>query len=336
MVDAEPNRHGTEKSFDGHPFLDAEQLICHLKSRGVTFELCSETDAAAYLDYANNYLRTASYRKLYPKRIEGNQINSYINLDFGSLVALSSFDRQLRETFLAISVDVEHFARIKVLRRAIAEWEDGYAIVNDFYENLNHQRRHAIEGNLIKRSRNDDKRDAYAGDLIAHYKHNMPAWVLLEVLEFGAFLTFYKFCAERWGENQMEQEHYVLKSVKALRNATAHNHCIINGFAPNAPGPDYHTNVLITNALNAAGLHRTKSRRAKLANLRIAQIAATLYALDSICTGEHTKNRHAESLRALRSRYGELLPTIRPTNSLASFFGFLWKLVDIWAPCLAQ
>lgn len=160
----------------------------------------------------------------------------------------------------------------------------------------------------------------------------MPVWVLLEVLDFGMFLTFYKFCAERWGDTQMEQEHYVLKSVKALRNATAHNHCVINGFAPNAPVPDYHTNTLITDALNAAGVRRTKSRRSKLANLRVTQIAATLYALDAICTGKTTKMRHAKSLEALRRRYEELLPAIRPTNSLVSFFEFLWKLVDVWAP----
>lgn len=218
MTSAEPSKGNIQKGPDARPFLTAEQLVCHLKARGVTFEQCSEKEAADYLDYSNNYLRTASYRKLYPRQVEGDRVGDYINLDFGSLVALSSLDRQLRETFLAISVDIEHFARVKVLRRAIAEDEDGYSIVHDFYESLNHQRERAIRGGLAKRGRNDSERDTYAGDLIAHYEQDMPVWVLLEVLEFGPFLTFYKFCAERWSDPQMEQEHYILKSVKALRN----------------------------------------------------------------------------------------------------------------------
>ena len=332
MVELLASGWNAAKSPLERPFLTPEQLVEHLKARGVTFQLCSEADAVHYLDNDNNYLRTASYRKLYPRQLEGGCIGDYVNLDFGSLVALSSLDRQLREVFLAISVDVEHFARVKVLKRAITEGEDGYGIVGDFYASLNHKREHSIKGDLAKRSRDDGERDAYAGDLIAHYRDDMPIWVLMEVIEFGTFLTFYKFCAERWGDTEMEQEHYVLKSVKALRNATAHNHCVINGLAPEAPVSDYHTNALITEALNAAGMRRTKSRRAKLANLRMAQMAATLYALHAICTGRNTAERHAERLAALRVRYEELLPEIRPTNSLVSFFGFLWRLVDIWAP----
>lgn len=332
MEKSETNERNEPKSPAERPFLTSQQLVERLKAQGVTFRLCSETEATRYLDNENNYLRTASYRKLYPRQLEGGHIGDYINLDFGSLMALSSLDRQLREVFLAISVDVEHFARVKILRQALAKGEDGYAVVRDFYTSLNHKREHSIKGDLAKRSRDDGERDAYAGDLIAHYHDDMPVWVLIEVIEFGTLLTFYKFCAGRWYDAKMEQEHYVLKSVKALRNAAAHNHCVINGFAPGTPAPDYHTNALITEALNAAGMRRTKSRRAKLANLRVAQMAATLYALNAICTGHATVNRHAQRLAALRARYEDLLPIIRPSNSLVSFFEFLWELVDIWAP----
>ena len=47
MADAEPNKHGAVKDFDSRPLLNAGQLVCHLKSRGVIFELHSETDAVA-------------------------------------------------------------------------------------------------------------------------------------------------------------------------------------------------------------------------------------------------------------------------------------------------
>lgn len=82
----------------------------------------------------------------------------------------------------------------------------------------------------------------------------------------------------------------------------------------------------------AAGLPRTKSRHAKLKNLRVAQMAATLYAESALFTREATRAGRARALKGLRDCYEELLPTIRPTNTTASSFIFVWKLVDTWAP----
>lgn len=91
------------------PLLSATELVAHLKSKGVTFDLCSETDAAAYLTDTNNYLRAASYRKLFPTQIERSRVGQYINLDFAYLIELSSVDRKLRDAMLGIVIDVEHF-----------------------------------------------------------------------------------------------------------------------------------------------------------------------------------------------------------------------------------
>lgn len=77
------------------------------------------------------------------------------------------------------------------------------------------------------RSSDGERHDIYAGDLIAHHMGDMPVWVFQEVIDFGTFVGFYLFCAGRWEDDEMLQEHYALKSVKALRNATAHNHVAI-------------------------------------------------------------------------------------------------------------
>ena len=130
----------------------------------------------------------------------------------------------------------------------------------------------------------------------------------------------------------MLQEHYALKSVKALRNAAAHNHCIVNGFVQTAEPAGYATPEAITDALNAAGVGRTKARRAKLSNLRMAQMAATLWCVGSLCTRASTVRRHAERLRQLRDAYERNLDRYALNSSLVSFFDFLWKLVDIWIP----
>lgn len=84
-----------------------------MNSKGITFNLCSEEGAADYLARANNYLRTASYRKLFPRQVDGLHVGEYVNLDFEHLRALSRIDRCLREALLLATADVEHFAKIK-------------------------------------------------------------------------------------------------------------------------------------------------------------------------------------------------------------------------------
>ena len=279
----EVNNPSAPEAQHDDPLLTVPEQIERLKEKGITFSLCTEEEAADYLRFGNNYLRTQSYRDLYPRQVEGPNVGDYINLDFADLVSLSSLDRQLRETFLAITVDVEHFAKMKLLRLMEEKDEDGYAILDDFYASLNHVGRNAIQGSFNKRSRPDEGHDTYVGDLIAHTKDDMPMWVFLEVSDFGLFVDFYLFCANRWDDSTMVQEHYALKSVKALRNAAAHNHCVVNGFVQSAQSAEYTTPEVITEALNAAGMARTKARRAKLSNLRMAQIAASLYCLDAYC-----------------------------------------------------
>ncbi|MBQ9002442.1 MAG: Abi family protein [Eggerthellaceae bacterium] len=327
MEQIDPTERNRDKSM-----LTVDQQVARLKAKGVTFNLCSEEEAAELLLLGNNYLRLTSYRKLYERKAEGPDAGAYVNLDFGDLAVLSSLDRQLREAFLALTVDVEHFAKMKVLFNVEAHDEDGYRIVTDFYASLNHTGRNAIQGAMRARSRDGERRDAYAGDLIAHHSADMPAWVFLELIDFGTFVGFYLFCADRWDDETMRQEHYILKSVKALRNATAHNHCIVNGFTQSAAVAGYPTNSLIVESMNERGIPRTKSRRAKLSNLRIAQMAASLYALSALCKRGPTMRRNAERLAALRKSYEAALPQFHRNSTIVSFFDFLFRLVDIWVP----
>ncbi len=322
---------------NGHmkPALTVTQQISHLKSQGVTFKLIDESEAARYLAEANNYLRTRSYRVLFSRQTEGTHIGEYVNLDFADLVALSRIDRQMREVFLLACIDVEHFSKMRVLRLCKERHEDGYAIVSSFAAQLSHNERNHLLGALRARASEGKRHDIYSGDLIAHYLDDMPVWVLLEALEFGPFTNFYLFCADRWNDETMRQEHYVLKSVKALRNACAHDSCIANGLTTAGERTGYAPNLLITNSLNDHGIHNSRSRRTKLRNLRVAQIAALLWSLSAFCTRDSTLERHAmrfarfrESFEANRERFGNN----DDANAFVSYFEFIWKLIDTWVP----
>ena len=315
------------------PLLTVEQQIAHMKAKGITFDLCGEDEAAVYLRDANNYLRAASYRKLYPRRIGGEHDREYIGLDFQDLVELSAIDRRLREEVLSIVVDVEHFAKMRLLSRCEAEGEDGYSIVANYLASVSLGYRSRIEGSLERRAAPGASHDEYSGDLILRYRETgYPIWVLLEVVEFGVLVDLWRFCADRWLDSRMRDEHFVLKSVKAVRNAVAHNSLVVNGFGTGAARTGFQPSRLISVSLNACGVKNTKSRRAKLSNLRMAQLAATLWSLDEFCARPSTRRRHAARLAEVR-KYAEGCGVLdRCGDGTASFFSFLWELVDIWAP----
>lgn len=218
------------------------------------------------------------------------------------------------------------------LRTAEGRGEDGYAMVSDFVASMRRRDRNCLTGDLNARGRDDGGHDTYSGDLLAHYSGDMPVWVFLEVVSFGTLANFWLYCSRRWSDPVMEQQHYALKSVKALRNVTAHGHCIVNGLTHASEVADYHTNDLITESLNEHGMRRTKSRRAKLANLRIAQMAATLYMLGALPVTEGARTRNASRLSALRATYEGSAGRWRRNSTISSFFEFLWKFVGIWLP----
>ncbi|WP_233861663.1 hypothetical protein [Eggerthella lenta] len=49
------------------PKLTVEEQIEHLKSKGVTFELCDEGEASRILSEQDHYFRLAAYRVLFPR-----------------------------------------------------------------------------------------------------------------------------------------------------------------------------------------------------------------------------------------------------------------------------
>jgi abortive infection bacteriophage resistance protein len=312
------------------PMLTVGEQIEHLKSRGVKFELCSEDAAAFYLEHANNYLRVAAYRKLYPRQVDGPNPGAYINLDFEDLIELSSIDRRLREALLAASIDVEHFAKMELLRRCDEHGEDGYSIISEYLNSLSPRRRDRLEASLNARGGSGGAHDEYSGGLISHYAGEYPIWVFLEVIDFGTFADLWRFCALRWADKQMKSEHYVLKSVKALRNACAHNSLLVNGFSHGAPRASYQPPRLVSDSLNRHGVKNTKARREKLGNLRMSQIAATLCSVDAYCSLESTVNRHSAHFATVRE-YAERCGVLsRASGDVVSFFEFMWKLVDVW------
>lgn len=229
------------------------------------------------------------------------------------------------------TLDIEHFAKVKVLDRITSNpQEDGYAIVEDFITGLPERFRDGLNSEL--RSRGSSRSgDPYCGALIASYRRDMPVWVLLEVIPFGTFLAFYRFCSERWDDRLMLDEYYLMKKVKSVRNASCHGSCIINGFRPGVQS-QFGTARLVTEALSEGGVCKSKNRSAKLANPAMQQLVTTLYAYFAMVDSEDARLRTARALQALKERFMEHQCWFAKRNALVSFIQFVGRVIDIWFP----
>lgn len=219
----------TESDYHRKPKASSHQLVQKLKQDlGVSFHYCDEETAEAYMLESNNFLRVASYRKNFAK----DQSGHYIGLDFGCLRELADLDRELRTTLLGLCLDTEHYLKVKLLADIEEDpTTDGYDIVREFLS----RNRAAITQMEMNAS------GAFTADLLEKYFtvsghrgeenrpildfNDCPAWVLVEVLNLNHLVKFYTYYYESRGRDHLSEE--VLGYVRGLRNACAHNNCLL-------------------------------------------------------------------------------------------------------------
>ena len=317
----------TVAAADAHPkpMLTVEQQIAHMKAKGITFELVSEEEAAAHLTDRTYFFKLYAYRTLFERRVGGPRDGQYVGLDFGHLKLLASLDRTLRYALLPMTLDVEHFARVKLVREVTErESEDGYSVVSDYLASLNHDDRRRRMGEI-----GSFLRDTYSGDLARKYSlpDNMPLWVYLEMASFGSFVDLWLFCARRWADHAMLDAHYQLRQSKLVRNACAHSSNVINGFARSSG--DIETNADVMQAIARTGIsHRV--RTAKMSNPRLQQIATLLYLHAKSVPEGTAKARARNDIAQFSARMDDALEALSKNDAVRSSFTFLMKLFDKW------
>ena len=116
--------------------------------------------------------------------------------------------------------------------------EDGHGIVEDFL----------CASPLTRDEINRGGSSACIEGLPSRYPSpNFPVWAFMEVISVGAFRPFYKFRAGRADNGDTRSRYYLLMEVKNLRNACAHNNCVIND--PSTKGPPVNWGHTLTQEL---------------------------------------------------------------------------------------
>lgn len=308
--------------------LTIEKQIEHLKSKGITFDLVSEKDAFSYLQNESHFFKLIAYRKNYQKYEYGDHAGQYIHLEFGDLEDLTEIDRFLRSVLLQLSLDVEYYAKMKILKVIEEHHEDGYQIVVDFMDYLKDVNKYG-KVNEFERCKNDLERNRtspYCGELVKKYSSNYPVWVFLEIVPFGRTISFYKFCGDRYHDREMIREHYLLKTCKDIRNAAAHNNCILNDL--HLYTAHFPVNYMVAQELCQIPTISKSSRNKRMSNIRLQQIVSLLYMHNKIVTSEKVHQAASLLLHALDQRF--FIHDYHNNSLIYESFVFLHKIIDCW------
>ena len=316
------------------PMLTVEELIEHSKGKGIKFEIIAEEEAKRYLDKNNNYFKLTSYRKNYPKITDGKRKGQYDNLDFAHLIELARLDVEVRHILLKMCLDIEHFLKVRLIKAVEnnlnpPDGEDGYKVVADFLENnggSGEQKGKSAKTPLEKLGMN--RHNPYCEGLIQKYQNEMPVWAFVEMISFGDLKALISFYSKYTGW-QVPVDEQSLDRVRQIRNAAAHNNCIINDLRPEEKAGK--TPLFITRFVSEAGVGKSM-REKKLSNRRINQIVHLLYVYDKVVLSENTRKiRLAEVNDLLNNRMVCNKEYFDHNPLLTSSYEFFHKLISSMA-----
>lgn len=201
--------------------LTIPEQIQDMIEKGITFKYNDEKSVSDFLKYKNYYFKLKSYGKNYDKYLATANKGKYINLDFVYLQELSTIDMHLRKTILSMALDIEHALKTQLLYDLSKnEAENGYEIVKKYLD----------EDYLRLKSLYDKIGKSAASDLIQKRKDtgdSYALWELVEVMSFGKFIDLYQLYYSTYPSKEKDFTSY-LWSIKFLRNAAAHNNCLLN------------------------------------------------------------------------------------------------------------
>lgn len=209
------------------PKLSLLQQIEYMKNeKGIGFNIVNEEEALQFLKESNYYFKLKAFAKNYPKYTNSNnpdKFGKYINLEFAYLQELSTLDALFRKNVMKMVLDVEHFLKVQLMQDiSDNDAEDGYTIVDEF---LSFTAGKALD-EIKQKSKN-----SYCADLVKKHKDHFAIWSIIEVLSLGDFIELYNYYYSKYQDHPHINRN-LLYPIKCLRNAAAHNNCLIHRLTP--------------------------------------------------------------------------------------------------------
>lgn len=312
------------------PMMKTSDMVPYLKNKNIKFEDCSKVDAEKYLRENNNYYNVTAYKNNFPKYQCGELTGKYIDLDFAYLKDLSIIDYRTRIVLFKMIIDIEHYLKIRILNIVEElEDEDGYNIVNLYlerdYKDTKYSRR--VHDSIRKKVTNE-----YYNKIFSKYDidgdtkiENIPIWEFLEIITFGELINFFEFFTNEYNLDDNKYI-FILREVNKLRNAVAHNSCVLSEL--DKKDNLHRADTLVINYLQDCGIGK-ENRTNKLRNSRIRQITYTLYLFNEIVSSTGVKQNVNHELSKLF--YGRIILNRKYYNNnglLKSIYEYFDKIIE--------
>lgn len=302
-----------------------DEQLKNLEDKNVQFNIMSKEEAREYLQNNTYYFKLKSYEKSFEYNVSKNQ---YINLEFAYLVELSKLDMYLRELIIRISLHTEHFLKVKLIDDLTKnEKEDGYHVVRELFSKYPFVVDHI----------NQKKYNSACADLIHKYENNWAAWNLIEVLSFGDFIKLYELYYLLYPEQVNEVASDLIWPLKFIRNASAHNNCLLNTLRK----PYVYThlydkkrrtiivNKRLVSLLSSVPTITKNNRKKKITNPVIHDFMASLFLFDEICTSQVFKMKiFTEVKEFVDGRLIENKEFFNFDNIFTTIYDFIRNVVD--------
>lgn len=196
-------------------FLNDKNILIDIDNIG---DNINQTEVFNILKERNYLFKLKVFGNCYDKDKKG----LYKNLDFKTLHRLSILDTKLRALILEISLVCEHLLKTKINYLCTTNInDDGYDSVRQYLK--------IKTPNEINRYKSN-KTNYYTKRFLDKYINNLAVWNLIEILTFNEAIEFYNFYIEKYYEkNKLKKLRlFELVPIKNLRNAAAHNNCILH------------------------------------------------------------------------------------------------------------
>lgn len=290
--------------------LETEQLIDKLKNKGVTFNLYSEEDAIKFLNQNNYYVKLTAYKTNFSKHN-----NKYVGLDFMALKDLSTIDMYLKHWILNASLSVEHSLKVNLLKDIQERDIDEFDIVENYLE------KYPKILDEIKFRRETP----YVKNLLTKYTHpNYPIWVYLEVIPFGEFVNFYKYYCNEYSCGEFSSD--LLYNVRNIRNASAHNNCVIHDLV-NKNG--YYKDELVDILASLLPNTRRRTIQDRLKNNSVQDFISLLIAVNMVIKSDDLKAYYLISIKDLfDGRMIRNASLYKSSPALNQMYDFCKEIID--------
>jgi hypothetical protein len=305
------------------PKLRVTQQVEKLKNKGIKFGIMNEKKAYSFLTQSSYFFKLCSYRKNYTK---DNISGLYRDLEFAYLVDLSTIDMHLRRFAIRLTLDIEHMLKTKLLADFNISNSDGYDVIDKFLKDTQNE---GIKEYLIRQQADAKIGKNYSPNspILLKYGLDLAIWNFVEIIQFGHMINFCNYFYRKFPNILYNNIKNDLFNVKCLRNASAHNNCILLLSEKNATYQNNTYQFLLQNKINLS-----YNITALLKNHTINDFITSLLVFNKVCTSINLKHHCFRELKELF--VGRILKNkeyYKTNELLVNSYKFVFNVVDFFS-----